>query len=52
MINMTFNTAHIPKPFLKKKEKSCLVNTIFVQSINIHRSGRLSLRQLLIAALF
>ena len=49
---MTFNTPHIPKPFLKREEKSCLVNTIFAQSINIFRDGRLPLRQSLIAALF
>ena len=51
MINKIFNTPHISKPFLKKKQ-SCLVNTIFAQSIDIFRGGRLPLRQSLIAALF
>ena len=52
MINKIFNTPHIPKPFLKKEKKSCLLNTIFAQSNDIFRGGRLPLRQSLIAALF
>ena len=52
MINKIFNTPHISKPFLKKEKQSCLVNTIFTQSIDIFRGGRLPLRQSLIAALF
>ena len=49
MINKIFNTSHISKPFLKKERPSCLVNTIFAQSIDIFRGGRLPLRQSLIA---